>query len=144
MPSQSVFCPASFNWYIAEDSKYTTLDENRDLLGRRIIDPPIDGVYDVIGADWIVGCVDLLLVHEMSHAIREPYRTDDVDYDDSYVWKDVIRLGEFSIGLYNAQNYAIFAAGADLITPPNPSDVKLRIVADGTCQVIPREVGAPS
>ena len=75
--------------------------------------------------------IDLILVHELSHAIPAD-GTDDSQGDQSYGWDNVVRISqEGDTSLKNADSYAWFAAGAWLI------EHNLRFVPDGKIQVIP-------
>lgn len=94
-----------------------------------------------IAMDLLNNCLDIFMLHELTHAIGQDYQTDDEDGDDSYGWENAVRL-RGSPAINNADNYAFFGAGASLITPPRTGDTPMRPNKNGQVELFPPRVVA--
>ena len=109
------------------NAKYNTLQDmgSAPSLARDWAKFKSTNNIDVLPMD-LAATFDLVLTHELSHAIRKP--TTDLG---TRGWDASYRIGS----VQNADNVAFFALGADMISPKNGAQAQ-RPMEDGTIQVL--------
>ncbi|KAK2600128.1 hypothetical protein QQS21_005143 [Conoideocrella luteorostrata] len=73
---------------------------------------------------------DCLILHEMTHALKFPFLTKDVDGWGSYKWNNLVRLSD-NLGRDNAETYAYFGLVSQLILPRNKGKEPMGVEKSG-------------